>query len=214
MLKLSVERRARLGTTGAQALRAAGKVPVVLYGHGSEPETLAVEARSFEELLHRGGRTGMITLEDGGKTKDTALVREIQRDPVSRKVIHADLLRVSAHEQVRARVRVIAVGNPRGVREFGGVLDLLVHELEVEGSADALPPQLDVDVTDLGIHEHVIASEVPLPAGFTLLTPGDTVVAALEPSKTAHQLEEAAAPTVEEAPQPEVIGETPPETTE
>ncbi len=214
MLKLSVERRTRLGTTGAQALRAAGKIPVVLYGHGSEPETLAVEARSFEELLHRGGRTGMITLEDDGKAKDTALVREIQRDPVSRKIIHADLLRVSAHENVRTRVRVVPTGNPRGVREFGGVLDLLVHELEVEGPADALPPQLDVDVAELGIHEHVVASEVPLPAGFTLLTPGDAVVAAVEPSKTAHQLEEAAAPVPEEAPQPEVIGETPPEPTE
>jgi large subunit ribosomal protein L25 len=214
MLKISVERRARLGTTGAQALRAAGKIPVVLYGHGSEPETLAVEARSFEELLHHGGRTGMITLEDGGKTKDTALVREIQRDPVSRKIVHADLLRVTAHEKVRTRLRVVAVGNPRGVREFGGVLDLLVHELEVEGPVDGLPQQLEIDVAELGIHEHVIASEVPLPNGFTVLTPGDTVVVAVEPSKTAHQLEEAAAPAAEEAPQPEVIGETPAPTPE
>lgn len=205
-LTLHVEQRQGAGTGEARRLRASGKVPLVLYGHGSVPEPLATELRSFEELLVRGGRNGMITLTDGKKTKDTALVREIQRDPVSRRIIHADLLRVSAHESVRTRVPVVANGTPRGVRDFGGVMDVLIHELEIEGPADSLPPQLDVDVTELGIHEHVVAGDVKLPEKFSLVTPADAVVIAVEPSKTAHQLEEAAAPTLEEV-QPEVIGE-------
>lgn len=205
-LKLSVEHRAAIGTTGVRRLRAAGKVPLVLYGHGSVPEPLAADLRAFEELLVQGGRTGMITLTDDGKAKDTALVREIQRDPVSRKIVHADLLRVSAHENVRTRARIVPTGTSRGVHEFGGVMDVLAHEIEIEGPVDALPSQLEVDVSELGIHEHVVAGDVALPKGFALVTPADTVIIAIEASKTAHQLEEAAAPVLAEA-QPEVIGE-------
>ena len=206
-LKLTVESRPGNGTSAARALRASGRVPLVLYGHGSPPESLSAELRAFEDLLGHGGRTGMITLTDGGKTKDTALVREIQRDPVSRRIIHADLLRVSAHENVRTRVPVVANGTPRGVRDFGGVMDVLLHELEIEGPVDSLPSKIEIDVNELGIHEHVVAGDVALPEKFTLVTASDAVVIAVEPSKTAHQLEEAAAPTLEEAPQPEVIGE-------
>jgi large subunit ribosomal protein L25 len=205
-LRLKVERRPGNGTGAARAVRAAGKIPLVLYGHGSAPESLAAERRAFEDMLAQGGRTGMITLTDGGTTKDTALVREIQRDPVSRRVIHADLLRVSAHETVRTRVSVVPTGTARGVRDLGAVMDVLAHQIEIEGPADSLPNQLEIDVSELGLHEHAVASDVPLPEGFTLVTPPETVVITIEPSKTAHQLEEAAAPTLEEA-QPEVIGE-------
>ncbi len=201
-----MERRSRVGTSGARSLRGAGKVPLVLYGHGSEPESLAADGRAFEELLQHGGRSGMITLTDNGTTKDTALVRAIQRDPVSHRIIHADLLRVSAHESVRTSVRVVPVGTAHGVRDFGGVMDVLVHEIEIEGPVDSLPSQLDVDVRELGIHEHVVASDIALPNGFTLLTSADTVIIAIEPSRTAHELEEAATAPVE-AVQPEVIGE-------
>ncbi len=208
-----MEQRSRIGTSGARSLRGAGKIPLVLYGHGSVPESLAADGRAFEELLQRGGRSGMITLTDDGKTKDTALVRAIQRDPVSHRIIHADLLRVSAHESVRTRVRVVPVGTARGVRDFGGVMDVLVHEIEIEGPVESLPSQLDVDVHELGIHEHVVASDIRLPNGFTLLTAADTVIIAIEPSRTAHELEEAATAPAEVV-QPEVIGEAEKEKTE
>ena len=209
-LTLHVEPRSGSGTSASRALRAAGRVPLVLYGHGSAPESLSAELRAFEDLLGHGGRTGMITLADGKKSKDTALVREIQRDPVTRRIIHADLLRVSAHETVRTRVAIITTGTARGVRDFGGVMDVLMHDIEIEGPVDSLPASLEVDVAELGIHEHVVAGDVKLPEKFTLVTPADAVVLAVEPSKTAHQLEEAAAPTLEEAPQPAVIGEEEP----
>ncbi|MGH7738255.1 MAG: 50S ribosomal protein L25 [Candidatus Tyrphobacter sp.] len=206
-LTLAVQGREREGTSAARALRSAGRVPLVLYGHGSDPESLSAELRAFEDLLGHGGRTGMITLTDGGRAKDTALVREVQRDPVSRRIIHADLLRVSAHENVRTRVRIVPTGTARGVRDFGGVMDTLLHEVEIEGPVDSLPERIEVDVSELGIHEHVVAGDLPLPASFALVTSSDTVVLAVEPSKTAHQLEEAAAPTLAEEAQPQVIGE-------
>lgn len=208
MLKLAIERRERAGTTSARKLRASGKIPIVLYGHGTTPESLSADARTIEELLVNGGQSGMIAIEEKGRAKDTALVREVQRDPVTHRLLHVDLLRVSAHESVRTRVRVAPSGNPKGVREFGAVMDVLVHDLEIEGPVDSIPHQLEVDVNELGLHQHVSASGIPLPNGFTLITPPDTIVISIEPSKTARQLEEAAAPPAEIV-QPEVIGETP-----
>lgn len=205
---LAVERREKLGTSGANALRHAGKIPAVLYGHGTDPLHLAFDERTFDELLHHGGRTGVITLTMAGKKADTALVRDIARNPVSRHIQHVDLQRVSEHEAVHAKLPLVTTGVARGVKDFGGVMDVLVHEIEVEGAVDELPDHLEVDVSDLGIHQHCTAADVKLPKGFKLLTSADTIVVSVEASKTAQHLEEAASGAGEQA-TPEVIGAKP-----
>lgn len=203
---LTIERRDGAGTTKARALRRAGKVPGVLYGHGKS-QPITIERRAFEELLHRAGRSGLVQLRMNGKAFDTALVREIQIDPVSRRAIHIDLQSVKADETVHAALPLVMTGTPDGVRNFGGVMDVLLHELDVEGPANKLPDHFEIDVNRLGIHEHIVAGEVPMPAGFRLLTPADTVVVTVEASKTARALEEAEAGITVEA-QPELVGET------
>ncbi len=216
-LQLSIQPRERLGTTGAHGLRAAGKIPAVVYGHGSVPEHVAVDAHAFEELLHHGGRNAIVTLTDGGRKRQTALVRQIQLHPVSRRILHADLQRVSADETIDTRLPLVTVGVAEGVRNFGAVMDVVVHELEIEGPANRIPEHLEIDVTELGVHEHVTAGDVPLPAGFKLLVPAETIIVSIEPSRTARELEEAeaAAPApAEGVTEPEVIGAepAPPET--
>ena len=211
-LKLSIETREKLGTTGAQSLRRHGKIPAVVYGHGTAAQHVAIDARAFDDILHHGGRNSIVTLSEGGKKGETALVRELQFDPVTRRVIHADLLRVSADEAVTVELQVVTVGTARGVREQGGVMDVLMHALELEGPANRIPEHLEIDVTELGIHEHINASDVKLPSGFTMVTPGDTVVVAIEASRTERELEEAAAgPT--EAAEPQIVGAEPSEAT-
>lgn len=205
---LAVEPREKSGTTSAHKLRAAGRLPGVVYGHGAAPEHVSFDARAFDDVLHHGGRTGLITLQVGKKT-ETALVRELQRDPLSRKVIHADLQRVSAHESVHAKLPIVTVGVARGVRDSGGVMDVIAHEIEVEGPADKLPERLEIDVTELGIHENATAADVVLPAGFKLVTPSDTTVVVIEASKTAQAVEEAATGATLETAEPEVIGGKP-----
>ncbi|MFN2449435.1 MAG: 50S ribosomal protein L25 [Candidatus Baltobacteraceae bacterium] len=209
-LSLTIERRESAGTGKARALRGAGKVPGVLYGHGSS-EAIAIERRALDELLHRGGRTGLIQLSLGGKKLDTALVREVQIDPVSRKTIHIDFQRVSATEMVHARLPLTMIGVPDGVRNMGGVMDVIVHEIEVEGPANKLPERLEIDVENLGIHEHVNAGDIKLPEGIKLLTNPEATVVTVEPSKTAHAVEEAAAGAAEQA-QPELVGKPEAET--
>ena len=208
-LNLPIEHRSKTGTTGAQALRREGKIPGVLYGHGTEPLHVAFDAKIFDDLLHHGARNGVLTLTLNGKKADTALVRDVARNPVSRKIVHVDLQRVSEHEAVRATIRLVMVGTPRGVRDFGGVMDVIAHEVEVEGPVDQLPDHFEVDVTDLGIHQHVVASDIKLPPGFKLLEAPDMLVVSVEASKTEKALEEAATGATAEQATPEVIGGTP-----
>jgi large subunit ribosomal protein L25 len=207
-LSLTAETREKSGTTAAHKLRTTGRLPGVVYGHGTAPEHVSFDARAFEEVLQHGGRTSLITLQVGNKS-ETALVRALQRDPLSRKVIHADLQRVSAHESVHAKLPIVTVGVARGVRESGGVMDVISHEIEIEGPADKLPERLEIDVTELGIHENAVASDVVLPAGFKLVTPPDTTVVVIEASKTAQAVEDAATGVTLETTEPEVIGGKP-----
>ncbi|HEY8313703.1 MAG TPA: 50S ribosomal protein L25 [Candidatus Baltobacteraceae bacterium] len=206
-LKLSAQRRERTGSTGSHHLRAEGKIPGVLYGHGSEPQHIVFDARAFDELLHHGGRTSLITLALDGKS-DTALVREVQIHPVTRKVLHADLQRTSANESVHAKLPVVTTGVAKGVKDSGGVMDVVTHELEIEGPANKLPDTIEIDVSELGIHEHINAGEVKLPAGFKMITAADQTIVAIEPSKTAQAIEEAAVEGAPEQAEPEVVGAT------
>ena len=205
-LNLTIEFRSSTGTTGSNALRAAGKLPAVIYGHGAKPQPIAVDARQFAELWNRGARSSLVTLVLDGKASDTALVREVQRDPVSSRIVHIDLQRVSVHESIHARLPVVTVGVARGVRDSGGVMDVITHELEVSGPADELPDQLTIDVSNMGIHDHVLAGSIALPASVKMITPADALVVSIEASKTARQVEEAAFVTSEQ-PEPEVIGQ-------
>lgn len=211
-LKLNIETRTGVsGSTSSRKLRVAGKIPAVLYGHGDAVQHVAVDAKAFDELLHHGGRNGIITLVNGGKS-ETAVVRGIQRHQVSHKIVHADLQRVSATESIHTKLQVVTVGVAIGVRESGGVMDIVAHEIEIEGPANKVPENLEIDVTELAIHGHVTAGEVKLPDGFKLVTPADQLVVTVEPSKTAQALEEADAGAAAEQVEPEVIGGAPEET--
>ncbi len=205
---LALQTRANIGTTGSRALRAAGHIPGILYGHGKDAVPIAIDTHAFEALLHAGGRNHLLTVSIDGGPIDTALVRDVQRDPISRRVVHADLQRVSRTEAITATLTLVPTGAPIGVKDFGGVLDIIQREIEVSGPADSIPENFSVDVSHLGIHEHVTAGDVVLPKGFTLLTPPDAVVISVEAPRTAEP--EAAAPAAEagaaEAP---VVGATP-----
>jgi len=206
-LSLIAAVRDKFGSTGARAARKAGKVPAVLYGHGSQPQLIQFEAKAFEDVMHRGGRSALITLKVDGTRGETALLRELQRDPLSRQILHADLQRVSANEEVHASVPVVTVGVALGVKDFGGVLDVVNHQVEILGPANKIPEHIEIDVTDLGLHEHVTAGEAKLPAGFTMVTAADSILVAIEASKTATQVEEAATPAPPA--EPELVGEKP-----
>ncbi|MBD5657818.1 MAG: 50S ribosomal protein L25 [Candidatus Eremiobacteraeota bacterium] len=205
----AVTTRAHTGTTAAAAVRKAGKVPGVLFGHGSTPTAIELDARLFDELLHKGGKNHLLDITIDGKTNDTALIREVQRHPLTRRVIHADLQRVSATEEISAELPLVTVGVPDGVRNSGGVMDVVSHTVAVTGPANALPESIEVDVSELGVGHHLTAGDLKLPVGIKLGVEPSSILVSVEASKTEVEAAEAA-PAVPAADVP-VVGEDAPE---
>jgi len=205
---LTASTRTKTGTTASAALRRTGKVPASLFGHGSAPTAVALDAKAFDALLHAGGKNQLLDITLDGGTPDTALVREVQRDPITRRVVHADLQRVSATEEIDASLPLVAVGVAEGVKNGGGVMDIVFHAVDVSGRANALPEALEADVSALGIGDHFTAGDLKLPAGLKLEMDPTTVLISIEASKTAAAAA-AAAPAAPE--EPALVGEPAPE---
>ena len=208
---VTIHQRAEIGTTGAKRARREGRIPGALYGHGAA-EAIAVDAKTLNELLVSGGQSHIVDATIGGK-KESVLLREVQRDPITHRPISADFQRVSSTEAITASVHIVTVGVPPGVKEQGGVMDVVTHALEVKGPAGKLPEHFEIDVSALNVHDHVTAGDVKLPDGFTLVTPAETVVVAIEGSRTATEDADitAAAAAAAPAPAPEPAAAAPAE---
>jgi large subunit ribosomal protein L25 len=180
---VTIHQRAEIGTTGAKKARREGRIPGALYGHGVA-EAIAVDAKTLNDLLTSGGQSHIVDATIGGK-KESVLLREVQRDPITHRPIAADFQRVSSTEAINASVQIVTVGVAPGVKEGGGVMDTVTHSIEIKGPAGKLPEYFEIDVSSLNVNDHITAGDVKLPAGFTLITPPETVVVAVEGSRTA-----------------------------
>jgi large subunit ribosomal protein L25 len=205
---LALDVRTRTGTTSARAVRRAGHIPGVLYGHG-DPTAISIDGKAFEELLTLGAKTHVLDATIDGK-HDSVLLRDVQRDPVSHRPIHADFQRVTKGEAITATVAIAVVGSSAAVRD-GAILDIVTRSIDVKGPSDNIPESIGIDVSELGLHSHVSAAELKLPAGFTLITPGDQVIISIEAPRTAIIVEETPEPAAAETLVPEAsAAETPP----
>ena len=129
--KLAAENRSEAGKGAARRLRASGRVPAVLYGHGAKPEHLSVDARQFGQALRTDAGVNVLIELEVGKTHHLALAKEIQRHPVRGNLIHVDFIQVRRGEKVHVEVPVRMVGGGPGVRE-GGIADQDLYQLNVE----------------------------------------------------------------------------------
>ncbi|HXM07523.1 MAG TPA: 50S ribosomal protein L25 [Candidatus Acidoferrum sp.] len=204
---VTIHTRAEIGTTGAKKARREGRIPGALYGHG-DAQAIAVDAKTLNELLTSGGQSHIVEAMIGGK-KESVLLREVQRDPITHRPIAADFQRVSSTEAIYASVPIVTVGVAPGVKEGGGVMDVVTHALEVRGPAGSLPEHFELDVAALNVNDHITAGDVKLPAGFTLITPAETVVVAVEGSRTASDDAALTAAAVAAAPAPEAAAAAP-----
>ncbi len=193
---LTIDVRTKSGTTAARAVRRAGNIPGVLYGHG-QPTAISIGGKALEELLTMGGKSHILDATIGG-THDSVLLRDVQRDPVSHRPIHADFQRVTKGEAIAATVAILVTGESAAVKD-GAILDTVTRTIDVKGAADRIPDHIDVDVTELVVHSHVTAGDLVLPAGFTLVTPAETIIISIEAPRTAAEVD-ATAPAVPEAP--------------
>lgn len=196
-LKLSAVPRQGAGKGEARKLRAAGRIPAVLYGHGSDARAIAIDSRELAHILHTGaGANVLVDLRFDGENH-LAMPREIQRDAVRGSIFHIDFLEVRRDEKIAVDVPVRIVGESVGVKA-GGVIEHHLWNLHLECLPGEVPDAIDVDVTPLEVGASVRVADVPVPSGVMVLTHADeTILSVVIPQARVTEEEEAAAAEAE-----------------
>ena len=201
---LSAEPRTETGKGVARKLRAAGRVPGVVYGHSREAQALSLNARELEKLLGSiaAGST-VVELTLGNATTNT-LIREVQRHPFKKQILHVDFMELVAGEKVIVDIPLVFVGTPEGVRTGGGLLEQILHSIEINVDPSNIPNHVDVDVSQLIMGHSVHVRDLKLPEGIEVLTDEDATVCAVIAPRAV--VEETAAAEAEATPaEPELI---------
>ena len=178
-VRLSVEPRTEFGKGAARRTRRAGKIPAVLYGHGSDPRHFALPAIEFARVVRENGSNAVITLDLEGAS-ELALTKTIVVHPLKNYIEHVDLLVVKRGEKVTVDVPVVVTGTPGP----GGLVNQDVDTLQVEVEALHIPEQVEVSIEGAEVGTQILAGQVQLPQGATLVTdPESLVVAVNEPQR-------------------------------
>jgi large subunit ribosomal protein L25 len=193
------------GKNDARRARAAGMVPVTVYGGEGGTVSALAQLRDLAAILRsESGRNTIFTLDIEGVGTSEVMFHERQIDPVRGRLIHADLTRLVKGQKIEVTVPLHLIGEPVGVREEQGVLEQIIREIEIRCEPREIPDVLNADVSNLGVHDVLHISDIQVAEGIEILNPPDVVIATVGIVKE----EPVAAPAIEaEAPaEPEVIG--------
>jgi large subunit ribosomal protein L25 len=180
---LQVASRTTKGKGAARSLRRDGKVPGVIYGHGREAESVAIDTAALNKMLIGiSAGTTILDVAVDGRAPVKALIREIQRDALRpAEIIHLDLYEVRGDEEITLAVPIRLIGIPDGVRNFGGVLDHVLRELEVEVLPSNIPDHVDLDVTALTIGHSLFVRDVKVENAKVLNDPDTPICTVVAP---------------------------------
>jgi large subunit ribosomal protein L25 len=172
-------RRNRSGKGVARKVRAQGMIPAVLYG-GGENIPLTLQPQELLKILTSGENTIFRLEIDGELGGDRqAIVRDLQRDPLKETLLHADLYRISMDVEITVSVPIVLQGMSREVSDIGGMINQLLHEIEIQCLPTLIPHELTIDVAHLGIGEVLHVRDLPVPQGIQVLAASDEVVASV-----------------------------------
>jgi large subunit ribosomal protein L25 len=172
-------RRNRSGKGVARKIRAQGQIPAVLYGSG-ENISLTLQPKELLKILSSGDNTIFQLEIDGELGADRqAIVRALQRHPLKETILHADLYRISMDVELTVSVPIVLQGMSREVSDIGGMINQLLHEIEIQCLPSLIPHELTIDVAHLGIGEVLHVRDLPVPQGIQVLADSDEVVASV-----------------------------------
>jgi large subunit ribosomal protein L25 len=213
---LEAKKRDGRGKNEARRLRVSGQVPAVVYGarkEGQAPEGLpvAVDPKEVLRILHsESGANTLINLKlDGGESR--VMVRDYQLDPVTHQLLHADFYQLAMDKAITVPVPVVIKGEPVGVKQQGGLLDFVTREIQVQCLPTDIPEHIDIDVSELALHQAIRVKDIPGNAKWKAVTDGETMLVhvvmpkAEESAATTAAAEGVAAPAAAADAEPEVI---------
>jgi large subunit ribosomal protein L25 len=184
-VRLAAEARTEFGKGAARRTRRAGKIPAVLYGHGSDPKHLALPALEFARVVREHGHNAVLTLEIDSTT-ELALTKTVTTHPIKNYIEHVDLLLVQRGEKVSVEVPIVVTGDA----EPGTLVTQDLTSVEVSVEALHIPEQFEVSIEGAEAGAQILAKDVPLPAGAELVTDGEALVLAVNQAQTTTDEEE------------------------
>ncbi|MDD3374572.1 MAG: 50S ribosomal protein L25 [Candidatus Omnitrophica bacterium] len=208
-IKLDVQIRSQIGKEGSQKVRKEDCIPAIVYGEHKDPTAIKVDRRSFERIRreHRGESVvfHLNVLDGEKKLRDyAALVKEVQHHPVSDSLLHIDFIRISLTEKIEVKIPIHVQGDAVGVKKNGGSVDHHLREIDVICLPTKIPSHIDVDVSDLDIHDALHVKDLVFPEGVVTEHDLESIVVSIAPPM--REIEEE--PSEEDATtEPEVIKE-------
>ena len=172
-IALEATNRNKTGSAESRRLRSTGFIPAVMYGLGSEPESLLINAREFNNALKTEAGSNVILNVNVGKDSIPALAREIQRHAFKDEIVHVDLIRIDLSQTVEADVQVNFLGTPLGVKEEGGVVQTVNNTISITALPTSIPSSIDIDISELNVGDNVTATDIDLPDGVELTSEDD-----------------------------------------
>jgi large subunit ribosomal protein L25 len=207
-IKIEGRPRSLKGRRISRKLGRQGLVPGIVYGGDQPPEMFVIDPRTLDRIRHSAG--GLTTLFrftiEGKKDEPVVIIKEIQEDPVSGYLLHADLMRISMDRPLQVKIPLHLTGTPRGVKQQGGVLDFVMREIEISCLPGDMPERLEIDVSELEIGHSLKVEDLTVPERVTVHTDAHAPVATVvTPAAEKAQAAAEAEPEVEEGAEPEVI---------
>jgi large subunit ribosomal protein L25 len=197
---VAAEARESRGKNEARRVRVSGRIPAVIYGAFQDPRAVSLNPKDILRIIRsKTGHNSIFDVEVAGAEKTPVIVADEQYHPVKGTLMHIDLKRIDLTRKLRVAVPVHVRGEAKGVKQQGGVLDIVTKTVEIECIPDDIPDQFDVDVTELMIGNNIRISQLPVKEGVKILTHGDVVIAHVVGIK-----EEAAAEVAAVVAEPEV----------
>ena len=203
--KVQAKLREGRGKNDARRTRREGLVPITVYGGGAETVAAVALLRDLAAILRsESGRNTIFTIDVEGVGASEVMFHDRQIDPVKGRLIHADLTRLVKGQKIEVTVPLHLVGEPIGVKEKQGVLEQTIREIEIRCEPRDIPDSLDLDVSNLDVHDVLHVSDVKVAEGVEILTDPDQVIATVGIVK--EEVETAVPAEGEEPAEPEVIG--------
>jgi large subunit ribosomal protein L25 len=185
-------REGKFNKNAARRVRAAGKIPAVLYGGGHDPVAVEVDPKQISRILYsESGHNTIFDVQVGQQPTAKAMIVDWQQEPIKDQLIHIDLKRIALDKLLQVSVRVKLLGTPVGVKNSGGILDLVLREVEIECLPADIPSHIDVDVSGLDLHGVLRVSDLPHVPQIKFISAEDATVAHVV------SIKEEAAPTPE-----------------
>ena len=207
-ITVAAEVRATRGKNEAHRTRHAGQIPAVVYGAYQDPVSIAVNPREIVRIIKSAtGSNTIFNLQINGGDRTPVMVVDQQIDPIKGTLLHADFKRIDLTKRLRVVVPVHTEGEPKGVKQQGGLLEIVTRSVEIECLPDDIPEHFTIDVTELMLGQNRRAGDIPLAGSVKLVSSPDSVIAhvvALRQEEAAAPAEAAATPAAAAA-EPEVI---------